>query len=276
MVTNLANPFYSPPRARCPGSRDAVRPAHAAQQLRRAGRPGTRTHRRARRPPGRRADRRPGGNRQQHLARAAGGTSRSSSPRGRPPDWTPTASWSRTSTARAATACLLAEGHTTCSPPRQSAGALHRRRASAGLLGGTRGDRHRAGPRPHPPGPGRLRDRGGRQRSTCSGRPNRPPRCSARTTTSARARSGPCTRPGTTLPPRRFRRLDLSDVLGLPLTLVSYDADEIGRQAARLLIDRLEHHDTAPPASRRISVPTRVVRHGTPSGQQPGRPPADA
>ncbi|WP_121749688.1 LacI family DNA-binding transcriptional regulator [Streptomyces sp. E2N166] len=81
---------------------------------------------------------------------------------------------------------------------------------------------------------------------------------------------------GTTLPLAGFDDFDLSDVLGLPLTLVSYDADEIGRQAARLLIDRLEHHDTAPPASRRISVPTRVVRHGTPSGQQPSRPPADA
>ncbi|WP_443063386.1 LacI family DNA-binding transcriptional regulator [Streptomyces sp. NBC_00445] len=67
---------------------------------------------------------------------------------------------------------------------------------------------------------------------------------------------------GVTLPLAGFDDFELSDVLGLPLTLVSYDADEIGRQAARLLIDRLSHRDGEPPASRRITVPTRVIRHG--------------
>ncbi|MGW0759240.1 LacI family DNA-binding transcriptional regulator [Streptomyces sp. NPDC002814] len=67
---------------------------------------------------------------------------------------------------------------------------------------------------------------------------------------------------GITLPLAGFDDFELSDVLGLPLTLVSYDADEIGRQAARLLIDRLSHRDGEPPASRRITVPTRVIRHG--------------
>ncbi|MER8162684.1 LacI family DNA-binding transcriptional regulator [Streptomyces sp. NPDC094472] len=81
---------------------------------------------------------------------------------------------------------------------------------------------------------------------------------------------------GTTLPVAGFDDFDLSDVLGLPLTLVSYDADEIGRQAARLLIDRLEHQDAAPPASRRVTVPTRVVHHGTPSGDRLGHPPTSA
>ncbi|WP_367123879.1 LacI family DNA-binding transcriptional regulator [Streptomyces phytohabitans] len=71
---------------------------------------------------------------------------------------------------------------------------------------------------------------------------------------------------GTTLPLAGFDDFDLADVLGLPLTVVSYDADEIGRQAARLLIDRLAHHDGVPPASRRVTVPTRVVRHGVPDG----------
>ncbi|MEC3992559.1 LacI family DNA-binding transcriptional regulator [Actinacidiphila sp. DG2A-62] len=67
---------------------------------------------------------------------------------------------------------------------------------------------------------------------------------------------------GTSVPLAGFDDFDLSDVLGLPLTLVSYDADEIGRQAARLLIDRLDQRDAEPRASRRVTVPTRVVRHG--------------
>ncbi|MFD3519938.1 LacI family DNA-binding transcriptional regulator [Streptomyces sp. NPDC058653] len=67
---------------------------------------------------------------------------------------------------------------------------------------------------------------------------------------------------GTTLPLAGFDDFDLSDILGLPLTLVSYDADEIGRQAARLLIDRLSHQGSDPPAARRITVPTRLMRYG--------------
>ncbi|MET7322765.1 LacI family DNA-binding transcriptional regulator [Streptomyces sp. NPDC005549] len=82
---------------------------------------------------------------------------------------------------------------------------------------------------------------------------------------------------GTTLPVAGFDDFDLSDVLGLPLTLVSYDADEIGRQAARLLIDRLEQDDDAAPrASRRVTVPTRVVRHGARRADGPGHPPTGA
>ncbi|MGQ4432613.1 MULTISPECIES: LacI family DNA-binding transcriptional regulator [unclassified Streptomyces] len=67
---------------------------------------------------------------------------------------------------------------------------------------------------------------------------------------------------GTTLPVAGFDDFDFSDILGLPLTLVSYDADEIGRQAARLLVDRLAYKDSEPPASRRITIPTRVLRYG--------------
>ncbi|MGW1214522.1 LacI family DNA-binding transcriptional regulator [Streptomyces sp. NPDC002499] len=74
---------------------------------------------------------------------------------------------------------------------------------------------------------------------------------------------------GTTLPLAGFDDFDYSDILGLPLTLVSYDADEIGRQAARLLIDRLGHQDSAPPASRRVTVPTHVVRYGPQPGERP-------
>ncbi|NGO10036.1 LacI family transcriptional regulator [Streptomyces sp. HC44] len=79
---------------------------------------------------------------------------------------------------------------------------------------------------------------------------------------------------GITLPLAGFDDFELSDILGLPLTLVSYDADEIGRQAARLLIDRLSHRDGEPPASRRITVPTRVIRYGPHSGDRSrGAPP---
>ncbi|MGW3291725.1 LacI family DNA-binding transcriptional regulator [Streptomyces sp. NPDC001002] len=74
---------------------------------------------------------------------------------------------------------------------------------------------------------------------------------------------------GATLPLAGFDDFDYSDLLGLPLTLVSYDADEIGRQAARLLIDRLSHQDSDPPAARRITVPTHVMRYGPQPGEHP-------
>ncbi|MZD06873.1 substrate-binding domain-containing protein [Streptomyces sp. SID5785] len=80
---------------------------------------------------------------------------------------------------------------------------------------------------------------------------------------------------GTTIPIAGFDDFDLSDVLGLPLTIVSYDADEIGRQAARLLIGRLGHSDAEPPAARRITVPTRVVRHGAAPGADAGPAPTE-
>ncbi|MEV5607288.1 LacI family DNA-binding transcriptional regulator [Streptomyces sp. NPDC052225] len=78
---------------------------------------------------------------------------------------------------------------------------------------------------------------------------------------------------GVTLPLGGFDDFELSDVLGLPLTLVSYDADEIGRQAARLLINRLQRAEAGPPASRRITVPTHIVRHGTHTAADPGTTP---
>ncbi|MFD8425424.1 LacI family DNA-binding transcriptional regulator [Streptomyces sp. NPDC059466] len=82
---------------------------------------------------------------------------------------------------------------------------------------------------------------------------------------------------GTTLPLTGFDDFDLSDILGLPLTLVSYDADEIGRQAAQLLIDRLSgQHTETSPTSRRITVPTRMIRYGPHPGTRPcGLPQGD-
>lgn len=61
-----------------------------------------------------------------------------------------------------------------------------------------------------------------------------------------------------------FDDFELADVLGLPLTIVSYDADEIGRQAARLLIDRIKNGTDDPQPTRRAVVPTTVIQYGTP------------
>ncbi|MFG2334911.1 substrate-binding domain-containing protein [Streptomyces sp. NPDC048604] len=61
-----------------------------------------------------------------------------------------------------------------------------------------------------------------------------------------------------------FDDFELSDVLGLPLTIVSYDADEIGRRAARMLLDRIDSRGTGEPwTARRTVVPTRIIRYGT-------------
>jgi len=64
-----------------------------------------------------------------------------------------------------------------------------------------------------------------------------------------------------------FDDLDLADMLGVPLTLVSYDAQAIGRQAARMLLARLTHNQgkAAPPPQQTI-LPTRVVEYGATSG----------
>ncbi|WP_436848994.1 LacI family DNA-binding transcriptional regulator [Streptomyces atriruber] len=67
-----------------------------------------------------------------------------------------------------------------------------------------------------------------------------------------------------------FDDFELADALGLPLTLVAYDSDELGRAAGRLLNDRL--HDRGSGAAggratageaRQIVVPTSLVEYGT-------------
>ncbi|MEV1047605.1 LacI family DNA-binding transcriptional regulator [Streptomyces sp. NPDC049916] len=60
-----------------------------------------------------------------------------------------------------------------------------------------------------------------------------------------------------------FDDFDLADVLGLPLTLASYDADEIGRRAGRLLIERMTAAPGSLPLARRSVVPTELIRYGT-------------
>lgn len=59
-----------------------------------------------------------------------------------------------------------------------------------------------------------------------------------------------------------FDDFELADVLGLPLILVAYDPAELGRQAARLLLDRMASTGQDDAAPRRILVPTRVVEYG--------------
>ncbi len=63
-----------------------------------------------------------------------------------------------------------------------------------------------------------------------------------------------------------FDDFELADMLGLPLIVVSYDAVDLGRQAARLLLERVGS-DGANRAGRRVTVPTRVVEYGRPGGK---------
>jgi len=63
-----------------------------------------------------------------------------------------------------------------------------------------------------------------------------------------------------------FDDFELADMLGLPLIVVSYDAVDLGRQAARLLLDRVGA-DGAKLAARRVIVPTWVVEYGPPEGK---------
>jgi LacI family transcriptional regulator len=62
-----------------------------------------------------------------------------------------------------------------------------------------------------------------------------------------------------------FDAFELADMLG-PLIVVSYDAVDLGRQAARLLLDRVSADGAKLPA-RRVIVPTRVAEYGPPVGQ---------
>jgi LacI family transcriptional regulator len=58
-----------------------------------------------------------------------------------------------------------------------------------------------------------------------------------------------------------FDNFELADLLPVPLTLVSYEPQELGRQAARLLSDRLQPNEVAIGPARRIVVPTELVEY---------------
>jgi LacI family transcriptional regulator len=60
-----------------------------------------------------------------------------------------------------------------------------------------------------------------------------------------------------------FDDFEMADVLGLPLVVAAYDPEELGRQAARLLLDRMDRDPSErPEPARRVVVPTTVVEYG--------------
>jgi hypothetical protein len=62
-----------------------------------------------------------------------------------------------------------------------------------------------------------------------------------------------------------FDDFRLADMLPTPVTVVASDTAELGRIAARLLLDRTAGTDTRPP--QRIVLPCALVRRG--SGERP-------
>lgn len=67
---------------------------------------------------------------------------------------------------------------------------------------------------------------------------------------------------GSTMALAGFDDFELADMLGIPLILVAYDPGELGRQAARLLEERMTAGGDAELPPRRIVVPTTVVEYG--------------
>jgi LacI family transcriptional regulator len=67
-----------------------------------------------------------------------------------------------------------------------------------------------------------------------------------------------------------FDNFELADVLSVPVIVVAYDPDELGRQAARLLADRLPSPErpggTAIPP-RRVVVPTTLLSYAPDDAQ---------
>lgn len=67
------------------------------------------------------------------------------------------------------------------------------------------------------------------------------------------------TRMHTRTPLSCFDNFELADMLGVPLTVVTYDPGEIGRQAAELVLNRITDTTNADAPSRRIVLPTTIV-----------------
>lgn len=66
-----------------------------------------------------------------------------------------------------------------------------------------------------------------------------------------------------------FDDFELADMLGLPLIVVIYDPVELGREAARLLMDHLGHHLDEGWSPRRVVITTTVIEYGsTPSADR--------
>ncbi len=59
-----------------------------------------------------------------------------------------------------------------------------------------------------------------------------------------------------------FDDFELADLLALPLIVVAYDPREMGREAARLLCDRIETPEGDQPiVARRVVIPTKIVEY---------------
>lgn len=59
-----------------------------------------------------------------------------------------------------------------------------------------------------------------------------------------------------------FDQFELADMLEMPLAVVAYDTEEMGREAARMLIARLDAGPLGTAPARRVSMPTRLVAYG--------------
>ena len=57
-----------------------------------------------------------------------------------------------------------------------------------------------------------------------------------------------------------FDDLELAELLTPPVTVVAYDAAELGRRAANLLAERLDGQERPP---QRIVLPTTLVARGS-------------
>jgi len=57
-----------------------------------------------------------------------------------------------------------------------------------------------------------------------------------------------------------FDELELGEVLAVPVTVVAYDAAELGRRAAELLAQRLAGDDSPP---QRVVLPTTLIVRGS-------------
>lgn len=61
-----------------------------------------------------------------------------------------------------------------------------------------------------------------------------------------------------------FDDIEIADLLQLPFSLVAYDAGAVGREAARLLLERIEPAEVLGPDQRqqphqRVLIPTHIV-----------------
>ena len=74
-----------------------------------------------------------------------------------------------------------------------------------------------------------------------------------------------------------FDDFEFADILQLPLTIVSYDAKQVGREAARLLCDQIQSLRTQGDSlGRRVVIPTTVIDYGdakvgSPTGASPAK-----